>query len=73
MTVPVYVAAITSGTVENAAEIADGIMPIFWSPERVRRSTHGRSNTAPAARATHACPKWVRATGPMSDPSKIAA
>ena len=36
--VPVYVAAITSRTVERAAEIADGIMPIFWSPERVRRS-----------------------------------
>jgi alkanesulfonate monooxygenase SsuD/methylene tetrahydromethanopterin reductase-like flavin-dependent oxidoreductase (luciferase family) len=38
VTVPVYVAAITSRTVEHAAEIADGIMPIFWSPERVRRS-----------------------------------
>ena len=36
--VPVYVAAITSRTVEHAAEIADGIMPIFWSAERVRRS-----------------------------------
>src|SRR5204863_9481681 len=38
VTVPVYVAAITSRTVEHAAEIADGIMPIFWSPERVRES-----------------------------------
>jgi alkanesulfonate monooxygenase SsuD/methylene tetrahydromethanopterin reductase-like flavin-dependent oxidoreductase (luciferase family) len=37
-TVPVYVAAITSRMVEQAAEIADGIMPIFWSPERVRKS-----------------------------------
>src|SRR6266566_5560430 len=36
--VPVYVAALTSRTVEHAAEIADGIMPVFWSPERVRRS-----------------------------------
>jgi alkanesulfonate monooxygenase SsuD/methylene tetrahydromethanopterin reductase-like flavin-dependent oxidoreductase (luciferase family) len=36
--VPVYVAAITSRMVEQAAELADGIMPIFWSPERVRQS-----------------------------------
>jgi alkanesulfonate monooxygenase SsuD/methylene tetrahydromethanopterin reductase-like flavin-dependent oxidoreductase (luciferase family) len=36
--VPVYVAAITSRTVENAAQIADGIMPIFWSPSRTLRS-----------------------------------
>ncbi|MFI5615699.1 LLM class flavin-dependent oxidoreductase [Amycolatopsis sp. NPDC051903] len=36
--VPVYVAALTSRTVEQAAEVADGIMPNFWSPERVERS-----------------------------------
>ena len=36
--VPVHVAALTSRTVEAAAEVADGIMPIFWSPERVARS-----------------------------------
>jgi alkanesulfonate monooxygenase SsuD/methylene tetrahydromethanopterin reductase-like flavin-dependent oxidoreductase (luciferase family) len=36
--VPVYVAAITSRMVEQAAELADGIMPIFWSPERVQLS-----------------------------------
>jgi alkanesulfonate monooxygenase SsuD/methylene tetrahydromethanopterin reductase-like flavin-dependent oxidoreductase (luciferase family) len=36
--VPVYVAAITSRMVEQASELADGIMPIFWSPERVRKS-----------------------------------
>jgi alkanesulfonate monooxygenase SsuD/methylene tetrahydromethanopterin reductase-like flavin-dependent oxidoreductase (luciferase family) len=36
--VPLYVAAVTSKTVERAAEVADGIMPIFWSPERVRQS-----------------------------------
>jgi len=28
--VPVYVAAVTSRTVETAAELADGVMPIFW-------------------------------------------
>jgi alkanesulfonate monooxygenase SsuD/methylene tetrahydromethanopterin reductase-like flavin-dependent oxidoreductase (luciferase family) len=36
--VPVYVAATTSSMVEQAAEIADGIMPIFWSPSRVSKS-----------------------------------
>jgi 5,10-methylenetetrahydromethanopterin reductase len=36
--VPVYVAAVTSRMVEQAAELADGIMPIFWSPDRVRQS-----------------------------------
>jgi len=36
--VPIYVAALTSRTVEQAAALADGIMPLFWSPERVQRS-----------------------------------
>ncbi|HEY1293137.1 MAG TPA: LLM class flavin-dependent oxidoreductase [Chloroflexota bacterium] len=37
--VPVYVAAVTSRTVETAAAgPADGIMPIFWSVPRVRQS-----------------------------------
>jgi alkanesulfonate monooxygenase SsuD/methylene tetrahydromethanopterin reductase-like flavin-dependent oxidoreductase (luciferase family) len=36
--VPVYVAALTSRTVEHAAELADGLMPVFWSPDRVARS-----------------------------------
>jgi alkanesulfonate monooxygenase SsuD/methylene tetrahydromethanopterin reductase-like flavin-dependent oxidoreductase (luciferase family) len=36
--VPIYVAALTSRTVEQAAEVADGIMPLFWPPERVARS-----------------------------------
>jgi alkanesulfonate monooxygenase SsuD/methylene tetrahydromethanopterin reductase-like flavin-dependent oxidoreductase (luciferase family) len=36
--VPVYVATTTSKIVEMASEIADGIMPIFWSAERVRKS-----------------------------------
>ena len=36
--VPIYVAALTSRTVEQAAEVADGIMPHFWSPERVKQS-----------------------------------
>src|SRR5215831_1440275 len=36
--VPVYVAAVTSGTVEMASELADGIMPFLWSANRVAKS-----------------------------------
>jgi alkanesulfonate monooxygenase SsuD/methylene tetrahydromethanopterin reductase-like flavin-dependent oxidoreductase (luciferase family) len=36
--VPLYVAAITSRTVELASELADGIMPFLWSAERVKKS-----------------------------------
>src|SRR4051794_11994188 len=36
--VPVYVSALTSTTVETAAEVADGVMPLFWSAERVAKS-----------------------------------
>jgi 5,10-methylenetetrahydromethanopterin reductase len=36
--VPLYVAAITSRTVEVASELADGIMPFLWSVERVKKS-----------------------------------
>jgi len=36
--VPLYVAAVTSGTVELAAELADGIMPFLWSAARVTQS-----------------------------------
>ena len=36
--VPVYVAALTSRTVARAAAVADGIMPLFWSPARVEQS-----------------------------------
>src|SRR4051812_1701954 len=36
--VPVYISTLTSTTVEKAAELADGIMPLFWSAERVAKS-----------------------------------
>jgi len=36
--VPLYVAAVTSRTVELACEVADGIMPFLWSAERVKQS-----------------------------------
>ena len=36
--VPVYAACMTSSTVEIAAELADGLMPLYWSVDRVRQS-----------------------------------
>jgi alkanesulfonate monooxygenase SsuD/methylene tetrahydromethanopterin reductase-like flavin-dependent oxidoreductase (luciferase family) len=30
---PIYFGALTSPTVELAGEMADGIMPVWWSPE----------------------------------------
>src|SRR5439155_1726470 len=34
--IPIYLAAIGPKNVALAAEIADGWLPIFWSPERAR-------------------------------------
>ena len=36
--VPIYVAAVTSRTIELASELADGIMPFLWSADRVRQA-----------------------------------
>ena len=36
--VPIYVAAVTSRTVELAGELADGFMPFLWSAARVGQS-----------------------------------
>src|SRR3954447_2453957 len=36
--VAVYMSALTSTTVETAAALVDGIMPLFWSPERAAKS-----------------------------------
>jgi 5,10-methylenetetrahydromethanopterin reductase len=48
--VPLYVATLGLRATERAAEIADGIMPTMWSPERVRQSfagiERGRSRAA---------------------------
>ena len=48
--VPLYVAAITSRTVELAGELADGIMPFLWSADRVKKSAawvdRGRAKTS---------------------------
>jgi alkanesulfonate monooxygenase SsuD/methylene tetrahydromethanopterin reductase-like flavin-dependent oxidoreductase (luciferase family) len=46
--VPIYIATLSSIAVQQAAEVADGIMPTFWSPERVAQSkewvARGRAN-----------------------------
>lgn len=36
--VPIHLATLSLAATERAAEIADGIMPTMWSPERVARS-----------------------------------
>jgi len=36
--VPIYLAALTSQNVELAGEIAEGVMPLWWSVDRVARS-----------------------------------
>ena len=48
--VPIYLATMTSPTVELAGELADGMMPFMWSAERVSRSkvwaARGRAKAA---------------------------
>ena len=48
--VPIYLAALTSQGVEIAGEIADGVMPLWWSVDRVARSKRwverGRAKSA---------------------------
>ena len=36
--VPIYVATVTSRTVEMAGELADGVMPFLWSAARVKQA-----------------------------------
>jgi alkanesulfonate monooxygenase SsuD/methylene tetrahydromethanopterin reductase-like flavin-dependent oxidoreductase (luciferase family) len=36
--VPIYIATLSLAAVERAAQIADGIMPTMWPPERVTQS-----------------------------------
>ena len=48
--VPIYVAAVTSRTVELAGELADGIMPFLWSAARIKQANkwidRGRAKAA---------------------------
>ena len=62
--VPIYVAALTSTTVERASAVADGLMPLFWSPERVAKAAtwigRGRSAaTGPPIDLTLGLPTFV--------------
>ena len=47
--VPIYLAALTSTTVERACGVADGLMPLFWSPERVAQAATWMGRGAAAA------------------------
>ena len=50
--IPIYLAAIGPKNVALAAEIADGLLPVFFSPERMARvhaSTSRRASRRPAA------------------------
>src|SRR5271169_5653917 len=63
--VPIYLAAMTSPTVELAGELADGVMPFMWSTERVARSKvwAARGRTKALGRAAldvaHGIPTFV--------------
>jgi len=63
--VPIYLATMTSPTVELAGELADGMMPFMWSAERVTRSkvwaARGRAKAPgrPPLDVAHAIPTFV--------------
>jgi len=63
--VPVYIATLSLAAVERAAQIADGIMPTMWSPERVTqaaaRAGHGRAQAPhlPALDITLGLPTFI--------------
>jgi alkanesulfonate monooxygenase SsuD/methylene tetrahydromethanopterin reductase-like flavin-dependent oxidoreductase (luciferase family) len=63
--VPIYLATMTSPTVELAGELADGIMPFMWSAARVARSrvwaARGRAKapTRPPLDIAHGIPTFI--------------
>ncbi len=63
--VPIYLAAMTSPTVELAGELADGMMPFMWSAERIARSkvwaARGRAKAAGRAplNIAHGIPTFI--------------
>jgi 5,10-methylenetetrahydromethanopterin reductase len=63
--VPVYAGTLTSSTVEIGAELANGIMPLFWSVERVRQSKawvergRAKSREEGAFVMTHGLPTYI--------------
>jgi alkanesulfonate monooxygenase SsuD/methylene tetrahydromethanopterin reductase-like flavin-dependent oxidoreductase (luciferase family) len=58
--VPIYIATLSLAAVERAAQIADGIMPTMWSPERVTHSAAGAGHGR--AQAPH-LPPWTSPWG----------
>jgi alkanesulfonate monooxygenase SsuD/methylene tetrahydromethanopterin reductase-like flavin-dependent oxidoreductase (luciferase family) len=63
--VPVYAGCLTSSTVELGAELADGLMPLFWSVERIRQSKawaergRARSGARRPLAMTHGIPTYI--------------
>jgi len=51
--VPIYIATLSLAAVERAAQIADGIMPTMWSPERVTQALPRPGMAAPGRRTCH--------------------
>ena len=83
--VPIYLAAMTSPTVELAGELADGVMPFMWSAAQgarcgrragaPRRQAAGlstsRTGSRPLSATTSArCAAWPAPTSPCSRPSR---
>jgi F420-dependent oxidoreductase-like protein len=64
--IPIYLAAIAPKAVEQTFEIADGWLPIFWSPEQARtvfpvdRARAGRTSTTISSHATATKPRLAR-------------
>jgi alkanesulfonate monooxygenase SsuD/methylene tetrahydromethanopterin reductase-like flavin-dependent oxidoreductase (luciferase family) len=57
--VPIYIATLSLAAVERAAEIADGIMPTMWSPERVTQSAaRADQGRARAPHLQHWTSRW---------------
>ena len=50
---PIYIATLSLAAVERAAQIADGIMPTMWSPERSPTALPGPRRAVPRRRT---CP-----------------
>jgi alkanesulfonate monooxygenase SsuD/methylene tetrahydromethanopterin reductase-like flavin-dependent oxidoreductase (luciferase family) len=65
VSVPIYLATMTSPTVELAGELADGMMPFMWSAERLARSkvwaARGRAGAAGRAPlvVAHGIPTFI--------------
>jgi alkanesulfonate monooxygenase SsuD/methylene tetrahydromethanopterin reductase-like flavin-dependent oxidoreductase (luciferase family) len=64
--VPIYLGALTSATVELAGEVADGYMPFLWSAERLARSNAWAVRGRAKARQGVANCRWPMDCRPSS-------